>query len=69
MPRLKIAHRPKSAVTPPSLWAATVVVMPSPVTTLASRLDREADAELAMGHISAAERLSWRAAALREVGA
>jgi hypothetical protein len=32
---------------------------------LACRLDREADAELGMGHVSAAERLAHRAAELR----
>ena len=32
----------------------------------AAMLDRLADAELQHGHIQAAERLAWRAAALRE---
>ncbi len=33
---------------------------------LARLLDRQADAELSMGHHLAAERLAWRAATLRE---
>ena len=32
----------------------------------AAMLDRLADAELQHGHVAAAERLAWRAAALRE---
>lgn len=36
---------------------------------LARRLDREADAELGMGHHAAAERLATRAAELRGFGA
>ena len=35
--------------------------------SLASRLDREADARLFLGHVAAAERLSHRAAELRAV--
>jgi hypothetical protein len=34
--------------------------------TLARRFDLEAGIELAHGHVAAAERLAWRAAALRE---
>lgn len=32
----------------------------------AAELDRLADAELAHGHVALAERLAWRAAAMRE---
>lgn len=32
----------------------------------AAELDRLADAELAHGHVAPAERLAWRAAAMRE---
>ncbi len=34
--------------------------------TLARRFDLEAGIELAHGHVAAAERLAWQAAALRE---
>ncbi len=46
--------------------AATVPMTPGEARNLAAKLDRQADLHLALGERELAERLSWRAAALRQ---
>ena len=46
--------------------ALAISALPGAVLAVAARLDRSADSLLAEGRREQAERLSWRAAALRE---